>query len=144
MPLVGGELAGEEIARLIPHSGSMVMLDRVVDWHRGNISCWTEAHLRLDNPLRRDGILPAVAGIEIAGQAMAVHGRLISEGPQRKGLLGGLRDIRLNVSRLDDLHVPLVVDAQLLGGNSGGRIYLFKVCADLRILLEGRASVFSV
>jgi predicted hotdog family 3-hydroxylacyl-ACP dehydratase len=120
----------------------MVMLDRVLDWNSESISCSTESHLRLDNPLRRDDILPAVAGIEIAGQAMAIHGSLTSDSLKRLGLLGSLRDVRLNRDRLDTCSAPLSVDAKLLSRGGGGRIYSFRIGASGEVYLEGRASVF--
>lgn len=140
------QLERDEIAKLLPHAGAMVLLDRVLDWEPGNIFCWTEAHLRPDNPLRRDGMLPAIAGIEIAAQAMAIHGSLTSDGPPKKGLLGSLRDVRLNCERLDTCGIALVVDVDLLGGNSVGRIYSFSVHSSYisEVYLEGRASVFFV
>src|SRR5215813_10080033 len=135
-------LEREEISKLIPHAGVMVLLDRVVDWNSYAISCSTESHLRPDNPLRRDGVLPGVAGIELAGQVMAVHTRLTSEGPKRIGVLGSIRDVRLNCDRLDTCGIPLIVSAKLLSSSGGGRIYSFNIHAGDRTLIDGRASVF--
>jgi predicted hotdog family 3-hydroxylacyl-ACP dehydratase len=131
-----------QISKLIPHAGSMVLLDRVVDWNSESIVCLTESHLRPDNPLRRNEMLPAVAGIELAGQAMAIHTSLTSNDPKRMGVLGGLRDVRLNCGRLDTLPAPLIVNAKLLSGGSAGRMYSFSVGAGEAVFLEGRASVF--
>jgi predicted hotdog family 3-hydroxylacyl-ACP dehydratase len=131
-----------QISELIPHAGSMVLLDRVVDWNSVSISCLTESHLRPDNPLRRDGMLPAVAGIELAGQAMAIHTRLTSDGPKRTGVLGSLRDVQVNCDRLDTCDVPLIVSARLLSGGGGGRMYSFGIHAGDSALIDGRASVF--
>ena len=144
MPLEGEQLERDEIETLIPHAGAMVLLDRVIDWDPASILCWTESHLRLDNPLRRDDMLPAVAGIEIAAQAMAIHGRLTGNETQRKGVLGSLRDVRLNVDRLDTCGTALLVYADLRGGNGRGRVYSFSVHAadGIGLQLEGRASVF--
>lgn len=135
-------LERNEISRLIPHAGAMVLLDRVIDWNSSAISCATESHLRLDNPLRRGDMLPAVAGIELAGQAMAVHTRLTSDGPKRIGVLGSLRDVRLNCDRLDTCGISLIVNAQLLSRGGGGRIYSFSMRARDDVLMDGRASVF--
>jgi predicted hotdog family 3-hydroxylacyl-ACP dehydratase len=132
-----------EIAKLIPHTGLMVLLDCVLTCNATCITCWTESHLRLDNPLRRDNTLPAMAGIEIAAQAMAVHGRLTRDKlSTRKGLLGSLRDVLVNCDRLDDVLEPLVIDVELLGGGSKGGIYSFCISAGHRDLLLGRAAVF--
>lgn len=135
-------LERDEISRLVPHAGAMVLLDRVVHWDSSAISCLTESHLRLDNPLRRGDLLPAIAGVELAGQAMAIHASLTSDSPKRMGLLGSLRDVRLNRDRLDTCDVPLIVNAKLLSGGGAGRIYSFSVGAGGDVFLEGRASVF--
>jgi predicted hotdog family 3-hydroxylacyl-ACP dehydratase len=133
-----------EIEKLIPHAGAMVLLDRIIDWGPASIICSTESHLRPDNPLRRDGLLPATAGIEIAAQAMAVHAGLTSDGLQRRGLLGSLRDVQLNCDRLDTCQSALLVSVNLLSAIGEGRIYSFSVDAahGLGVQLEGRASVF--
>jgi predicted hotdog family 3-hydroxylacyl-ACP dehydratase len=133
----------DQIVKIIPHTGSMVLLDRVLTWDETSISCWTESHLRLDNPLRRNSTLPAIAGIEIAAQAMAVHGRLTrGDAPTRKGLLGGLRDVAINSARLDDIGAPLLIEVKMLTGSGRGGIYVFGVSVDRRRLLHGRATVF--
>jgi predicted hotdog family 3-hydroxylacyl-ACP dehydratase len=70
------ELRREEIACLIPHAGAMCLIDRVLSWDDKAIRCLTMRHLAPDNPLRREGRLAAVYGVEFAAQAMALHGRL--------------------------------------------------------------------
>ena len=132
----------DEISRLIPHAGAMVLLDRVVSWDSSAISCATESHLRLDNPLRRGGMLPTAAGIELAGQAMAIHARLITSAPKRMGLLGGLRDVQMHRDRLDTCREPLTVNASLLTRGDAGRMYSFSILAGSDMIIEGRASVF--
>jgi predicted hotdog family 3-hydroxylacyl-ACP dehydratase len=132
-----------EIAKLIPHTGLMVLLDRVVTYDATSITCWTESHLRLDNPLRRDNTLPAMAGIELAAQAMAVHGRLTrGETRTRKGLLGSLRDVSVNCQRLDDVRGALAIDVKMLSGSTKGGIYSFRISSEDGELLLGRAAVF--
>lgn len=131
-----------DIERLIPHAGTMVLLDRVADWNATGITCVTEAHLRSENPLRRDGSLPAVAGVEIAGQAMAVHGALLRHGPLRHGRLASLRDVRIQGRRLDTVTEPIVITALLLNSNDKGCIYSFRLSAGALQLLSGRATVF--
>ena len=75
-----------DIATLIPHTGAMVLLDRVEAWDTDGILCRARSHLDDDNPLRRDGRLAACCGLEYALQAAALHGALIAGGvPQRAG-----------------------------------------------------------
>ena len=65
-----------EIRRLIPHSGTMCLLDGVVRWDDDSIVCITNTHRDANNPLRRDGQLSAVHALEYGAQAAAIHGGL--------------------------------------------------------------------
>ena len=71
-----------EIAALIPHGGAMCLLDGVVKWDATHLCSVSRSHHDMANPLRADGELPALCGIEYAMQTMAVHGGLA-------GLVGG-------------------------------------------------------
>jgi len=73
-------LTREHILGLIPHQGTMCLLDRVLDWSAGEIVCAASSHLAPDNPLRRDGRLGAICGIEYGLQAAALHGALVRGG----------------------------------------------------------------
>jgi predicted hotdog family 3-hydroxylacyl-ACP dehydratase len=132
------------LAALIPHAGSMCLLDSVDAWDDTAIRCISNTHRDAANPLRRKDILSAVHLVEYAAQAMAVHGALLSgDGPQA-GMLGVLRDIRLYVQRIDDLTAPLVVSATRRLARTDGLIYDFDIALDdsPRLLLsEGRISV---
>ena len=63
-----------EIRTLIPHSGSMCLLDEVTQWDDRSIVCATNTHRDPANPLRRNGHLSAVHAFEYGAQAAAVHG----------------------------------------------------------------------
>jgi predicted hotdog family 3-hydroxylacyl-ACP dehydratase len=65
-----------EIRTLIPHSGSMCLLDGVIKWDDRSIVCVSNTHRNSTNPLRRDERLSAVHAFEYAAQAAAVHGGL--------------------------------------------------------------------
>lgn len=130
-----------EIAGLIPHGGAMVLLDAVAWWHADAIACTSRRHLDADNPLRRDGRLPPVAGIEFALQAAALHGALTEGRPQKPGFLAVLRDVSLSCDRLDDdAFAVLSVGAVLQRRESGGLIYSFDVSSG-RPLLSGSAVI---
>lgn len=135
-------LGRREIAGLIPQAGEMVLLDRVVRWSPSAVTCETEAHRRCENPLRRDDMLPVTAGVELAAQAMAVHGGLTRGQGGRRGLLGSLRDLQLHARRLDTIAGPLTVTAELLGGGDSACVYSFRIHGEDRLLLAGRAGVF--
>ena len=58
-----------DIAPLVPHSGKMILLDRVVDF--GDDFLVAEAEIRDDNILLKENKLPAFLGAEIMAQGVA-------------------------------------------------------------------------
>lgn len=133
----------DEIARLIPHSGAMCLLDGVRRWDATAIRCFSTRHRAADNPLRYAGRLGALCGVEFAAQAMAVHGRLcgaVSSRP-RAGYLVGLRGVVCRCDRLDRIAGELVIDAAQIMGNEAQVIYSFSIGCAARELLSGRATV---
>jgi predicted hotdog family 3-hydroxylacyl-ACP dehydratase len=131
----------------IPHHGRMCLLDEVIDWNAHQIRCRTGTHRELDNPLRAYGRLGIACGIEYAAQAMALHGALAGETDASSGLrspvglLASVRDVRLHVSRLDDIQSDLICEATCLAGDGLTALYEFAVRDAVRHLLGGRASV---
>lgn len=129
------------ITRLIPHQGSMCLIDGVEAWSATTIDCWALSHRAADHPLRRDGTLSALAGIEYGLQAMAVHGALCDDEPHPPGYLSSLREIELGKRDLDEIAGRLTVHAELLMAAAQGFIYRFAVAGDGEILVAGRASI---
>ena len=132
------------IARRIPHSGSMCLLDRLESWDATAIRCTTSTHSHQDNPLRSASGLLAPSLIEYAAQAMALHGGLLApEGVEPSaGFLASARNVRLSVARFDDVPGALRVDAQRLSGDVNQVLYEFSVRDEGgRALAEGRAVV---
>jgi predicted hotdog family 3-hydroxylacyl-ACP dehydratase len=137
-------LGAEGIAALIPHQGAMCLLDGVVAWDRQWIDCRAVSHLRLDNPLRREGKLGLLAGIEYAMQATAVHGALLAGARRGPAYLAVLREVGFGGSgRLDEAgHEVLRVQAWLERGDAAGFIYRFDVGTEGGVsLIAGRAAV---
>ncbi|MGH8502676.1 MAG: hypothetical protein ACREVE_09435, partial [Gammaproteobacteria bacterium] len=66
----------DAIRALIPHAGTMCLLDAVLEWDDESIHCTSETHRAADNPLRREGRLSALHAFEYGAQAVAVHGGL--------------------------------------------------------------------
>jgi len=133
----------DAIARLIPHEGAMCLLDGVIAWDRGSIRCVSACHRAPDNPLRQDGRLGALCGIEFAAQAMALHGALVGavgERP-RAGYLASLRDVVCRRDRLDRLDEDLIIDAVHLMGDDERVVYSFRVGCAAQEILTGRATV---
>lgn len=132
------------IARRIPHSGSMCLLDRLAAWDAESIHCTTASHAHPDNPLRTASGLLSPNLIEYAAQAMALHGGLLAaEGSEPSaGFLASARNVRLSVARIDDIAGELQVHAQRLTGDQSQVLYQFAVTdATGRPLAEGRAVV---
>ncbi|MET3494788.1 hydroxymyristoyl-ACP dehydratase [Variovorax boronicumulans] len=132
------------IAKRIPHSGSMCLLEQLDAWDADVIRCSTTTHRLPDNPLRTAGGLLSPNAIEYAAQAMALHGGLLAaEGSTPSaGFLATARNVRLAVARLDDIHGALHVEARRLSGDERQVLYEFSVKADdNRMLAEGRAVV---
>jgi predicted hotdog family 3-hydroxylacyl-ACP dehydratase len=129
---------------LIPHKGTMCLLDEVEHYDDRNIVCSTTTHRLKLNPLRIEDRLPALAGIEYAAQALAAHCALVSTGANargRRGLLAGVRAVALNVERLDDVLGPLIVRAERLIADEPRLLYGFVIAAGKRELLSGRVAV---
>jgi predicted hotdog family 3-hydroxylacyl-ACP dehydratase len=130
-----------DIARLVPHAGSMCLLEEVLAWDENSIRCRAISHRDAANPLRSDGRLGAIVGVEYAAQAVAVHGGLSSEKTSKGGYLAALRDIICSVDRLDTVGADLVVSATRVAAEGGRLLYDFRVEGDGRELLRGRLSV---
>jgi len=136
-----------EIRSLIPHSGSMCLLQRVERWEESSITCSSATHHDANHPLRRDGVLSAIHLIEYGAQACAIHGGLVDRAAGEKtakpGMLTALRDCKLHVERIDDIATPLTITARKLIASGGGSMYQFEVRAGERMLADGRVSVMT-
>ena len=133
-----------EIRTLIPHSGSMCLLDSVTEWDDRSIICISNTHRDPVNPLRRDGRLSAVHAFEYAAQAAAVHGGLRARSvglTAPPGYLVALRDAHLHVMHLDDVASPLQICAHRLFGEAANTVYECQVLAGDVLLGEGRITI---
>jgi predicted hotdog family 3-hydroxylacyl-ACP dehydratase len=136
-------ISGEEIGALIPHAGTMRLLDGVLAWDETSIRCVSTQHRAPGNPLRQGDRLGPLSAIEFASQAMAVHGRLtgaVNERP-RAGYLASLRQVVCDCERLDDVAGELIIEAKRLMGDHGRAMYAFSVSSGARQLVTGRAAV---
>ncbi len=121
----------------------MCLLDSVVTWSDEAIVCRATSHLRADNPLRRNGRLAAVCGIEYVLQAAAVHGALRGGGVQPPGYLASLRMQSLAADPIDDPALgALLAEARCEHAGDTGLIYQIALRGeDGRTLLAGRATI---
>src|SRR3989442_8947652 len=133
-----------EIRTLIPHSGSMCLLDEVTQWDDRSIVCATNTHRDPANPLRRNGHLSAVHAFEYGAQAAAVHGGLRARAAGATappGYLAALRHAQLYVERLDDIPEPLQVRAERLFGEVADTVYECEISAGGKLLARGRVTI---
>ncbi len=133
-----------DIRSLIPHSGSMCLLDEVVEWDDLSILCTSTTHRDPANPLRRAGRLSALHAFEYGAQAAAIHGglraRAAGEVPPLC-YLAALRDAHLHVARLDDIAAALEIRAKRLFGDAGNTVYQCNVAADDILLADARITI---
>lgn len=131
------------IASHIPHHGAMCLLDEVVQWNDETIRCTATSHCDPHNPLRTNGRLAAICGVEYAAQAMAVHGAVLGAASSRPrvGFLASLRNVETYVERLDTLCAPLDIEAERISGDVNNILYRFALRCGRETLLEGRAAV---
>jgi len=130
----------DAICARLPHAGRMCLLERLESWDVDSITCIATSHRDADNPLRRGGHLPAVAGVEYAAQAMALHGNLLSATDTLPaiGYLASVRDLKLDLEDLETVAEDLRVTARRLSGDASAFIYEFEIGAGARVLLSGR------
>lgn len=130
---------------MIPHSGTMCLLDEIVRWDQESAFAKATSHRSPEHPLREQGRLGIVCAAEYAAQVMAVHAGLMRDShPLARpapGRLVQLKDMRWSVERLDDIVVPLMIEVRLVYRLGSGSIYGFAVSAGQRALASGRASV---
>jgi len=139
-----GSINKAEIRTLIPHSGTMCLLDEVTQWDDRSITCITNTHRDPANPLRRDERLSAVHAFEYGAQAAAVHGGLRARSVGEiapPGYLAALRDARLHVAFLDDIRSPLQICANRLFGDSANTVYECRILADNVLLANARVTI---
>ena len=132
-------------SHLIPHAGSMCLLDAVLAWDEKTIHAISAGHARADNPLRDEHGLHAVHLAEYGAQAMAVHGALLARDrgveEARPGRLVSLRDMQLQEEYVDQLDGRLDVHAECLYSDDSGAQYTFRVEHRGHLLATGRTAV---
>ena len=136
----------EQVAPLLPHSGDMVLLDRISDF--GEDFLIAETEIRSDNILIKQGKLATFAGIEIMAQGVAAWSgclATLADEPVRLGYLLGTRKLHIYTQEIpvgSKLQIKIkmsiqdntgfgVFDSQLIDLTSG------------KIILEGALNVFT-
>jgi len=133
-------LDADEIRRLIPHDGSMSLIERVVSFDDEAIVCESSTHLAVSNPLRSDGQLSAINAIEYGAQAMALHGALTGANDTQSYLVS-LRHIDLQVDYLDETDAMLTVHANLQVKDDKAALYSFQVSHSGDVIVSGKLTI---
>jgi predicted hotdog family 3-hydroxylacyl-ACP dehydratase len=134
----------EEIELLIPHRGSMCLLDRVVAFSPAHLHAQSDRHQDLGHPLRSGDALAALHLCEYGAQGMAVHGGLIARAAglsAEPGLLVSLRAVQLFVDHIDGLDGPLDIHLDELLDHDAGWQSQFRVEHAGVLLARGRCAV---
>ncbi|MFK7962671.1 MAG: hydroxymyristoyl-ACP dehydratase [Burkholderiaceae bacterium] len=139
------------IRALLPHQGEMCLIDRLSQWSPEQAVCESSAHLRPAHPLSGETRLGSASLIEVAAQAMALHGALLGsasdaqqaqpDAEQKHGVLAGVRKVVLHEANIALIDAPLRVDVTLSSGDSNTALYAFDVSANGQSLASGRATV---
>jgi predicted hotdog family 3-hydroxylacyl-ACP dehydratase len=133
-----------EITALVPHAGSMRLLERLVSWDERCATVVTTSHASPANPLRREGRLSALCLCEYGAQAMAIHGALVARAAGKTpvpGLLVSLREIELRVASVESMAGELCVAVERLADGAAGLQYAFRVSHEGTELARGRAAI---
>jgi predicted hotdog family 3-hydroxylacyl-ACP dehydratase len=128
----------------IPHRERMCLLDEVMEWSDREARCRATTHRDGAHPLRANGRLGAVCGIEYAAQTMAVHGALMAsrQGVSAPpGMLVSVRHVDMQVTRLDDVAEDLIALVTRQHSDARTALYEFSLRAGLRRLISGRAAI---
>ena len=140
-----GEPAYPAVRDVVPHTGRMVLLTRVVDHAPDHTACVVE--IGEDTLFREpDGLVPAWVGLEYMAQCVAAHAGLRARAngePIRIGLLLGSRRVEVRIAGFAPGQI-LEVRAQRLWGDWGLGSFACSIqdAADGRLLVDGHLSVY--
>ena len=134
------------ICGLIPHAGSMCLLDSVAYWDNESIICHASSHQNVENPLYGNDGLSAVHALEYGAQAVALHGGLCTrkqgaEMPQ--GYIAAIRDAVFYQERLDRLPHLLQIEVRQLLVAGGDMIYELRVSTQEVKVAEARLTIMN-
>ncbi len=133
----------------LPHSGSMRLVSKVVEWDRDSVRCRASSHQQSDNPLRVNNLLSAICALEYAAQAFALHGLLVADefgetAPDNSRIFVALvNELNLHAERLDERRGELTIDGQVIFRQPGSTVYRFEVHDTARLLVNGQVGLIS-
>jgi len=147
----------EEIERRLPHAGVMSLLDKIIQADETTLTAQAVSYRDADNPLRVNGKITMVNGIEYAAQAMAVHGALVLEKKQEEnkaelkssqGYIATVRNIELNSPYFPEADpsssAALLIKVKQLMSDQNGFTYQFDIHYEQQQLISGRITIFLI
>lgn len=139
--IVNKALNQHQFAHLIPHAGSMILIDTVDFWTHKQIVCRTRSHQNPANPLRLHGQLSAMHLIEYGAQTTAIHGGLLS-GKSSPGFLAAARGAHFYIDSLDNITDELIITATAELKIQNGAVYDLHITdSHNKLLFDARATV---
>ena len=133
----------DQIEKLIPHSGTMCLINRVDSWNEHTIHCASTSHQDPNNPLRLDDELSSIHLLEYGAQAMALHGGLLTK-TASPGVLAAVRDVSIYIDKLDYIDDEIITMAKVEINTATGAIYRFTITdSAANTLLSARATVIT-
>ena len=134
-------LQKNDFSTLVPHAGSMLLIDEVLNYSQETIVTRCVSHQNPDHPLRLNGKLSALHLIEYGAQTMAVHCGLLS-GQAHSGFLAAVRAAHFYVEELEAVQNALIIHATAEAQLEKGAVYHFFIRdSQDNLLLEARATV---
>ncbi len=139
-----------QICQLLPHSGTMCLIDEIVSWDKEMLVAKTMSHTELKNPLTNEDSLNSIHGVEYAAQAMALHSALIKsekmEQTKTRGYLASVKNINILQEYLfekqgDDI-TPLLIKVFVLMAGSQGFSYQFEILKGDQVYISGKITIF--
>lgn len=139
-----------QICQLLPHSGTMCLIDEIVSWDKEMLLAKTMSHTEIKNPLSHESSLNSIHGVEYAAQAMALHSALMKsaekEQTESRGYLASVKNIKILQEYLfekqgDDLTALLIKVFVLMAGNQGFS-YQFEVLKGDKVYISGKITIF--
>ncbi len=141
-------LSRQELAVLLPHQGNMVLLNTIEHWDEQTIQATSTSHTSENHPLRKEGTLSSMAGIELAAQAMAAHSYLCAsqlrtsqnktESTPRRGFVASTSKVTISEHRLDTLPSQLDINIELIDSSNESSIYSFNITHKENHVISGR------
>ncbi len=139
-----------QICQLLPHSGTMCLLDEIVSWDKEQLVVKTMSHTELDNPLFYEDSLNSIHGIEYAAQTMALHSALLAQKETKqkesRGYLASVKNIQISEEYLFQAQsnnlTPLFIYVSILMAGSQGFTYQFEILKDDKVFISGKITIF--